>query len=112
MPEVSGSQQPQPQQSQSYQPRPPQPAEPRIASGLAMIEPEDTEDSGPIETPEGRSEAMPAPAPRVEPEAVQAQPEAATNGTAHPAAEELAERPKRPRRRRPKSEATEAAPAE
>ena len=79
--------QPQPQPQQTHQPRPAQPAEPRVASGLAMIDPEDTDDSGPIETPEGRSQAMPAPAPRAEP---QPEAEVVANGVEHPAAEEPA----------------------
>lgn len=65
--DMSRQPQPQPQQQPQQQPQP----RPALASGLAMIEPEDSEDfGGPIETPEGGARRVETPVapPAFEPE--------------------------------------------
>ncbi len=82
-------------------------------SGLAMIEPEDSEDiSGPIDTPEGRRSPRDEPAP-----VVHAEPQPATvNGSGHaPQPQGTSEAPvkrARPRRRAPKADGFDAPAAE
>jgi hypothetical protein len=108
--------------------QPQQPAMAGAPSGLAMIEPEDTFDGGPVETPEGRRAPVaappapvvpmqPAPAPQPAPNgggraerAPAPQPAEAEAAASEPQAAEAAEAPQPPKRarsrtRRPKAEA-------
>jgi hypothetical protein len=80
-------------------------------SGLTMFDPVDTDDSGPVDTPESRAQApLPAPQPTAEPA------EAAPQGDGTAPADEAGPAPKRSRsRRKPRPEKAPdeaAAPAE
>jgi hypothetical protein len=113
---------------QQRRPQQQQPAQPPVASGLAMIDPDDSDDMrGPVETPEGRRNVLDGPAPLVraepsasrgngkaepvaEPPAAEVRPADEPPAAAEPAAAEAAPVPAAPKRRPRRPRATAEAP--